>query len=83
MDRAWLVLLFCGLVGLIIPATALGDTVTEGPMTGQVVYVMNGGLPWWVTMAFLGVIIVLLGLLASQLSGIKAAIEKSAGTKAE
>jgi hypothetical protein len=82
MCRAWLVMLFSGLMGLAVPANALAiDTVTQDGVSGQAVFVINPPalLPWWVSLAFLAVISLLLGLAVAQLMAIKAALEKSSG----
>jgi len=82
MYRTCLVMLWSGLMALAVPASALAQAdinVTPDGVKAQAVYVVNMGLPWWVPLAFLGVIVVLLGLAISQLSAIRAALEKSGG----
>jgi hypothetical protein len=85
MNRTWL-MLWSGLMALAAPASVLAQPDIHQSADGvkaQAVYVVNQGLPAWVPLAFLGVIVVLLALAVSQLSGIKAALEKSGGGKSE
>lgn len=88
MNRVWLVMLLGGLMWLAVPALALAQAAAEvvkeeGKPAGQAVYVMNSppSIIAWLGAAFLLVTVLLLAMVASQLAGIKTAIEKSNGGK--
>ena len=81
MNRA-LLQVFTALCWLGVPAVALAQmpeptVVTEGPVNGQAVWVMNG-TPGWVLIGILVVVVAFMGAVVSQLSTIKGQLEKLA-----